>query len=91
VSGVKSPPPGKKKFQEELQRVLKEAQLRGSSDVVVKSGDLHRLAGGYPGRDHNMPSCCDAMIEMKRPTDEIVHAPPKGKGATLTIKYGLPR
>jgi 5-methylcytosine-specific restriction protein A len=38
-----------------------------------------------------MPMCCQAMYKLKRASDEIVSAPPKGKGASLTIRYLLPR
>lgn len=38
-----------------------------------------------------MPSCCQAMYHEQRADDEIISRPPKGKGATLTIRYRLPR
>jgi len=43
----------------------------------------------YPSSKHRMPSYCDAMYELKKETDEIIHSPKKGKGATLRIKYYL--
>lgn len=91
MSGLKQRPPGKAEFQEELRAILKDAHQRGATEVIVKAADLHQKAGGYPGRNHNMPSCCDAMTEAKRPGDEVLHSPPKGKGATLSIRYKLPR
>ncbi len=79
-------------FTAELERIFHEATSLGAPTVVVKSGDLHRRVGGYPnGGDHAMPSCCDAMYAAQRTDDRILQSPPKGKGATLTIEYRLPR
>jgi hypothetical protein len=59
------------------------------------SGDQRRRAPsrgrGYPGIDHKLPSCCRVMRSMMRSADEIVRSSPKGYGATLTIRYHLPR
>jgi hypothetical protein len=59
--------------------------------VDVTSGDLYRMVGGRTGRDHRMATCCSVMISLKRPGDTVLAQPPKGKGATLTIRYVLPR
>ena len=59
--------------------------------VDINSGDLHRQIGGYPGTNHRMPVCCDVMYQMMQKTDTIMSAPLKGKGASLTIRYTLPR
>ena len=37
--------------------------MRGAGHVEINSGELHRAVGGYPGADHRMPMCCDAMYE----------------------------
>ena len=75
-------------FRKALQRVFAEAK---GSFVDVTSGDLHRLVGGYPGRSHKMPVCCDVMRMAMQSGDTILASPPKGRGATLTIRYILPR
>jgi 5-methylcytosine-specific restriction protein A len=75
-------------FREALQRVLSEAQ---GSFVDVTSGELYRSVGGRSGKDYAMAACCNAMMAAKRNGDTILHIPPKGKGATLTIRYILPR
>jgi len=75
-------------FRKVLQRVFAEAK---GSFVDVTSGDLHRLVGGYPGRSHKMPVCCDVMRKAMQSGDRILASPPKGRGATLTIRYVLPR
>lgn len=75
-------------FRRALQAIFNDAK---DDFVVVTSGDLHRLVGGYPGRNHNMAGCCSVMMNMRRPGDRILAQPPSGKGATLTIRYVLPR
>jgi len=75
-------------FREALQRVLAEAQ---GSFVDVTSGEFYRSVGGGTGRSYAMAACCNVMMAVKRDGDTILHSPPKGKGATLTIRYILPR
>jgi hypothetical protein len=75
-------------FRKALQRVLTEAQ---GSFVDVTSGTLYRSVGGRMGKDSNLASCCNAMTSAMQPGDSVLHSPPKGKGATLTIRYVLPR
>ncbi|PYG84806.1 5-methylcytosine-specific restriction protein A [Ruminiclostridium sufflavum DSM 19573] len=76
-------------FRKEIERLITEAKKRGESYIDIKSGEVHRSVGGYPGKNHNMPSCCQAMYSLKKPSDEIIYSPPKGKGATLKIRYYL--
>jgi 5-methylcytosine-specific restriction protein A len=78
-------------FEEALATRFRSAHRSGMSFVDVVSRDLHRDVGGYPGPDHRMPVCCSVMERGMRPGDRIISAPPKGKGATLTIRYRLPR
>jgi 5-methylcytosine-specific restriction protein A len=60
-------------------------------EITIKSGDLHRRVGGYPSHNHRMPVCCHVMRANMRSGDQILAAPPKGDGATLVIRYRLPR
>ena len=83
--------PTKAEFHRAIESAFREARARGADHVLINSGELHRRLGGYPGPDHQMPSCCDAMYEKKCSIDTIVEAPNKGKGASLTIQYRLPR
>jgi hypothetical protein len=85
--------PTKDQFQAEIRSQLRQAELRGASSLEITSGELHRQLGGYPasGGSHQMPSCCDAMYDEKGMGDKIISAPPKGKAASLTIRYVLPR
>ena len=78
-------------FKKELQARFARAAARGERSLVVNSGDVHRMLGGYPGKTHQMPVCCQVMYREQRAGDRVVAAPPKGQGATLTIEYQLPR
>lgn len=81
--------PNKEDFLKEIQRLLNDAKAKGASYIDVKAGEVHRTLGGYPGRNHAMPTCCDAMYELMKPNDEVISAPQSGKGASLTIRYHL--
>jgi len=78
-------------FKRELQARFARASASGASSVVINSGDVHRTLGGYPGKTHQMPVCCQIMYKEQQPGDRIVEAPPKGQGASLSIEYRLPR
>ncbi len=76
-------------FRNEIERRVQEAKKKGERYIDITSGEIHRSVGGYPSRNHNMPSCCQVMYSLKKPLDQIIYSPPKGKGATLTIRYFL--
>lgn len=78
-------------FASELETLLNEGSSRGLESVEITAGELHRIVGGYPGVNHQMPVCCSRMRAAMRPGDQILHAPPKGNGASVRIKYLLPR
>ncbi|MBQ6567285.1 MAG: hypothetical protein IJL80_09530 [Treponema sp.] len=71
-------------FEEYIDNIL--SHISGEY-IDLKSGDVHRDIGGYPGKDHRMPVCCDVMYSRMKGSDKVLYAPPKGKGATLTIRY----
>ena len=75
----------------ELSLQLSRAERRGVPYLDINSGQLHRKVGGYPGPKHTMPSCCNVMYEEQRAGDKVLSSPPKGRGASLTIRYKLPR
>lgn len=83
--------PDTEDFCRTLDLILAEAQANGKADIVVVSGGIHRQVGGYPDPDHCMRSCCRVRYETMKGGDEIVSAPPSGQGATLSIRYRLPR
>lgn len=76
-------------FMEELNQMMKNAKEAGYKHIDITSRDLHTKVGGYPGRDHRMPTCCNVMRSLMKAGDKILQAPPKGDGATLTIRYYL--
>ena len=78
-------------FKSVLMSLLKQAQEKKKSHLDIISGQLHRIVGGYPGKHHAMPTCCAAMKKLMKVGDLILVEPPKGKGATLKIRYILPR
>jgi hypothetical protein len=78
-------------FQNNLDTIFMDALQNGSPYVDVKSGDLHRKVGDYPGGNHRMPVCCEVMRRNIKSGDNIIQQPPKGNGASLTIRYKLPR
>jgi hypothetical protein len=64
----------------------------GRENVEVSAGELHRSVGGYPGPDHRMPVCCSVMrFEFSEDCDRVLESPLSGDGASLTIRYNLPR
>ena len=83
--------PNSETFKNALGKIFDEAQRDGKKVVEVVSGVLHRSVGGYPGKDHRMPACCNVMQSERKHGDAIIYEPPKGKGATLRIRYKLPR
>lgn len=76
-------------FKQEIEQILGRARTEGRESVDICSGDLHRSVGGYPSRNHRMVSCCQVMYSMMKPADLILEAPPKGKGASLKVRYFL--
>jgi len=78
-------------FQKELDSILSFAKQKRLVSITIKSGELHRIVGEYPGKDHRMPICCDVMRANMSQRDEELSAPPKGMGATLVIQYKFPR
>ena len=78
-------------FQMQLDSIFSFAEEKRLTAIIIKSGDLHRLIGDYPGTDHRMPICCNIMRKNMMSGDEVLSEPPSGAGATLTIKYQFPR
>ncbi len=78
-------------IQNELNNILLLAQNKSIPFVDVKSGDLHRRIGGYPSYNHRMPICCSVMKNHMKTGDIILHEPPSDQGASLIIRYKLPR
>lgn len=79
--------PVKKDFEKKINELKKFSKENGESFLMITSGEIHKIIGGYPSKNHRIASCCEAMYDAMKTGDEIVQAPPKGKGASLSIKY----
>ena len=71
-------------FEEEISRRI--AAMAGES-VDLVSRDIHIACGGYPGKHHRMPQCCEAMYRLMAGDDQVLNAPASGKGAYVTVRY----
>ncbi len=80
-------------FRNELYRMMLEAMKAGEAFAEINAGELHRRVGDYPGKNHRLPICCEVMRGALAPDagDVILEQPPSGQGASLTIRYVLPR
>jgi 5-methylcytosine-specific restriction protein A len=85
--------PTAKDFENELLKMIAEAQKAGNDFVEIEAGELHRRVGGYPGKNHRMPNCCQAMKAQIALDygDTVTNEPPSGQGASLRIRFRLPR
>lgn len=79
-------------FRAALAELFKEAVRKGRNSVIVNSGDLHQIVGGFRGTKHRMLVCRDVMYaELDDGFDQILGAPPQGQDVSLVIEYVLPR
>ena len=78
-------------FWEKINHILQAAERNGQPYIDINSGDLHRQVGGYPKHSHRMRNCCSVMRQFMKSGDEVLDGPPSGQGASLTIRYYLPR
>lgn len=83
--------PNAEDFRREINRQFLDAQQTFKSFIEVNAGELHRKLGGYPARSHRMRDCCSVMRQLMKSGDEILYEPLKGHGASLSIRYCLPR
>lgn len=78
-------------FKRKLKSIFQFAKKNAQPYIDINSGNLHRQVGGYPKHSHRMRSCCSVMRQYMKPGDEILDEPRRGQGASLTIRYFLPR
>ena len=84
--------PEKADFEKALNTWFLEAEKDENPFIDIRADDLHARVGEYPGPFHRMATCCEVMYEHYRPAvDRILQFPPKGKGASMEIRYHLPR
>ena len=77
-------------FRRELRAQLARAQDWGELYVDINAGELHRRVGGYPG-NHRMPTCCSVLRSEMVSDDKVIQEPQERQGASLTVRYRLPR
>jgi len=78
-------------FARELEFRFLEATSKGSRHLDIESGPFHRDLGGYPGPNHRMPVLCGVLYKAMTGSDQVLNRPPSGFGATVKIRYLLPR
>ena len=84
--------PEKADFEKALNAWFREAEQEENPFVDIRADELHARVGDYPGPFHRMATCCEVMYENYHPAvDKIMQFPPKGKGASMEIRYALPR
>jgi hypothetical protein len=76
-------------FRQELQAQMGRASKSGASDVLINAPSLYQSVGGYPGSNHAMPLCCDAMEQAMKPGDLLLVE--RSSQAGMTVRYFLPR
>jgi hypothetical protein len=70
----------------ELRRQLAHAQQSGLGLVDIRAGELHRDVKG----EDRMPLVCHVMRTLMV-SPEVLSGPPSGQGASLVVRYRLPR
>jgi len=78
-------------FDQDVRRRWADAVEQGLPSVDIESGEVHKAVGGYPGRNHRMPICCEVMKRLMAGGDRVISQPESGQGASLVIRYRLPR
>lgn len=96
INSLKKRYPAKKitkdSFNSELRKIFQRETDSGSTEVTITSSELHRIVGNYPGENHCMPLCCNAMRDLfDEKRDIIISEPKKDNNSILTISYALPR
>jgi hypothetical protein len=85
--------PTAEEFKMELHRMMYEAMQEGKETADINAGELHKRVGDYPDPNHRMPVCCQVMQSAiaSDAGDVVLSGPPSGQGASLTVRYVLPR
>jgi hypothetical protein len=82
-------------FKFAIEAMFTEGTRDGLSYIDIEAGPWHKVMGGYPARDgnHSMPIVCEAMWAefSELHGDVVLYSPLKRKGASLKIRYRLPR
>ena len=76
-------------FENLITFILRTSQAYSLPFKILTARELHTFVGGYPGTNHRIPNCCNAMRNLMVNEDEIIGNP--NDGANFTIKYKLSR
>ncbi len=76
-------------FRQELLAQIGRASKSGAANVLINAPSLYKSLGGYPGSDHGMPLCCDAMEQEIKAGDLLLVD--RANQAGMTVRYLLPR
>ena len=64
---------------------------KGWPSIVIQAGKLHRIVGGYPGKNNRSPVCCRVMENRMQEGDERLPDSLKNYGPSMQIRYLLKR
>ena len=78
-------------YQRALRGMLNRAEGMGRTEIAIIAVGLDGEIVGFPGADHRMAMCCNALVAEMWSDDELLSAPPDGVGQSLTISFRLPR
>jgi hypothetical protein len=76
-------------FRRGLLAQMARATIAGQIDILINCGQLYRSLGGYPGSNHGMPLCCDAMQAEFKLGDIMILD--RAHGVGMTVRYLLTR
>jgi hypothetical protein len=89
--------PTKSDFINTINQLKIQSRTLGYEYIEILSSDLHRNLGSYPGPNHRMASCCDAMYDSMDVTTPLLfisfgfsqHIEPVDTG--LSVARRIPR
>ncbi len=80
-------------FRNALVTLIRDVENSAEQSITVVARHLHDLVHGKGCHRNEMPTCCNVMWQefSEQSGDEVVYAPPSGKGGRLQLRYMLPR
>lgn len=81
----------KKKFQEELNKLLVATEKMGGRAIEIRADYLYSRVEGYIYNIHKMSICANVLRENVQNGDKILVDPPKNDEWSLKVKFHIPR
>jgi hypothetical protein len=75
----------KKSIADYIEKLMQEEKVRGATEIVVVSGEIHRSME----LKAKMPSVCDAMYSLMTDKDLVLRTTKSGKSSTIIVQYDL--